>query len=224
MTGALQTGHSRTCPVTSFGLKSETGTLAADSILSPSLERVSPQNLSSEIFSSLSDAALVARLGEDPGALACLYDRYASLVYAIALRVLRETTAAEDVVNDVFLRLWRSPESFDEGRGKMASWLTVITRNRSLDVLRKRRGEADVPVEEAPPSAISTISPRYFAADFEKAQRIMNGLPAEQRKAIELAYFDGLSQSEISDRLGEPLGTVKSRIRLGMNALKKALS
>ena len=181
--------------------------------------------MAKEDLRSQSDSALVTQLGDEPDALACLYDRYGSLVYAIALRVLKETTAAEDVVNDVFLQLWKKPESFEEARGKLPSWLTVITRNKAVDILRKRRSETEITeIEDNGTAQLRTESPQYFSADFEKAQRLMNALPVEQKKALELAYLDGLTQSEISARLGEPLGTVKSRIRLGLNTLKKALA
>jgi RNA polymerase sigma-70 factor, ECF subfamily len=171
------------------------------------------------------DSRLIERMANgDHDAFAGIYDRYASLVYAVAVRVLQDRMAAEDVVSDVFLQLWRSPGSFDEQRGKLASWLAVITRNRAVDALRKRRVEREDPLEDAPPAQIAIADDSHYAADFQKAQKLMSALPAEQRRVLELAFLDGFTQSEISEKLGQPLGTVKSRIRNGLLALKKAMA
>ena len=170
------------------------------------------------------DGELISQLGDEPDALGYLYDRYGSLVYAIALRVTKDPTVAEDIVNDVFLQLWRKPSAFDETRGKLPSWLTVITRNKAVDQLRRMPIQPEIALEDAPQPDMASTAKTFFAADFEKARRIMNQLPAEQRAALELAYLDGLTQSEISTRLREPLGTVKSRIRIGLSVLRKALA
>lgn len=171
------------------------------------------------------DSRLIERMTNgDHDAFAEVYDRYASLAYAVAVRVLQDSMAAEDVVSEVFLRLWRNPGSFDEQRGKLAAWLTVITRNRAVDALRKRRGEREDQLEDAPPAQIAIASNSHYAVDFQKAQKLMAELPAEQRRALELAYLDGFTQSEISEKLGQPLGTVKSRIRNGLLTLKKAMA
>ncbi len=157
----------------------------------------------------------------DHGAMADLYDRYSSVVYAVALRVLGDTGAAEDVLQEVFLQLWRNPSAFDAARGSLASWLAVITRNRAIDSLRKRRPETDIE------DVVLSVAPDLAAeADrartAEKVRGLMGTMPAGQRGALEMAYWEGMSHSEIANKTGEPLGTVKTRIRAGLIALRKA--
>ena len=157
----------------------------------------------------------------DQGAMAQLYDRYSSIVYAVALRVLGDTGAAEDVLQEVFLQLWRNPGAFDSARGSLAAWLAVITRNRSIDVLRKRKPETDIEdviVSVAPDLASDADRTRVAA----KIRGVLSSMPSPQRSALEMAYFEGLSHSEIADKTGEPLGTIKTRIRAGLLALRKA--
>jgi RNA polymerase sigma-70 factor (ECF subfamily) len=157
----------------------------------------------------------------DQSALAELYDRYSSVVYAVALRVLGDTGAAEDVLQEVFLQLWRNPGAFDAARGNLASWLAVITRNRAIDFLRKRRPEKeieDVILSVAPDLAAE--ADRSRAA--QKIREVLGTMPAPQRSALEMAYFEGMSHSEIAGKTGEPLGTIKTRIRSGLIALRKA--
>jgi RNA polymerase sigma-70 factor, ECF subfamily len=157
----------------------------------------------------------------DQSALAELYDRYSSVVYAVALRVLGDTGAAEDVLQEVFLQLWRNPGAFDAARGNLASWLAVITRNRAIDSLRKRRPEKeieDVILSVAPDLAAE--ADRSRAA--QKVREVLGTMPAPQRSALEMAYFEGMSHSEIAGKTGEPLGTIKTRIRSGLIALRKA--
>ena len=152
-----------------------------------------------------------------------LYDRYSSIVYSIALRVLGDTGAAEDVLQEVFLQLWRNPGVFDSSRGNMAAWLAVIARNRAIDSLRKRRPEtdiADVVVSVEPDLAGDTERARAM----EKIRSVLGDMPAAQRSALEMAYFEGLTHTEISARTGEPLGTVKTRIRAGLLSLRKAFA
>jgi RNA polymerase sigma-70 factor (ECF subfamily) len=170
----------------------------------------------------LSDAALVSaiRSGED-SAMAKLYDRYSAVVYAVSLRVLGDTGAAEDVLQEVFLQLWRNPGLFDSSRGNLAPWLAVIARNRSIDVLRKRRPESDVE------DVVVSVEPD-MAGDADRAmamtrvRTVLGGMPEAQRSALEMAYFEGMSHSEIAAKTGEPLGTVKTRIRTGLLTLRKA--
>jgi RNA polymerase sigma-70 factor, ECF subfamily len=152
-----------------------------------------------------------------------LYDRYSSIVYSIALRVLGDTGAAEDVLQEVFLQLWRNPGVFDSSRGNMAAWLAVIARNRAIDSLRKRRPEADIAdvvVSVEPDLAGDTERARAM----EKIRSVLGDMPAAQRSALEMAYFEGLTHTEISARTGEPLGTVKTRIRAGLLSLRKAFA
>jgi len=168
------------------------------------------------------DLALVTGLKSgDQGAMAQLYDRYSSVVYAVALRVLGDTGAAEDVLQEVFLQLWRKPSAFDAARGSLGSWLAVITRNRAIDFLRKRRPETDIE------DVVLSVAPdmagdaeRSRAA--EKVRGVMGGMSPAQRSALEMAYWEGMSHTEIADKTGEPLGTVKTRIRAGLIALRKA--
>jgi len=157
----------------------------------------------------------------DESAMATLYDRYSGLVYAVALRVLGETGAAEDVLQEVFLQLWRNPAAFDSSRGNLGAWLAVIARNRAIDGLRKRRPEtdiADVVVSVEPDLAGEAERSRAL----EKVRAELNAMPAPQRKALEMAYFEGLTHVEIAAKSGEPLGTIKTRIRTGLQALRQA--
>ena len=166
-------------------------------------------------------ATVTAMKSGDQGALAELYDRYSSIVYAVALRVLGDTGAAEDVLQEVFLQLWRNPGAFDAARGSLGAWLAVITRNRAIDALRRRRPETDIEdvvVSVAPDLAAD--ADRSRAA--EKVRGVLGGMPAPQRSALEMAYFEGLSHSEIAAKTGEPLGTIKTRIRAGLITLRKA--
>ncbi len=166
-------------------------------------------------------AAVTALRSGDQSAMAALYDRYSSIVYSVALRVLGETGAAEDVLQEVFLQLWRNPGAFDAARGSLGAWLAVITRNRAIDALRKRRPEIDIE------DVVLSVAPD-LAGDAERARAaqkvrgVLGAMPAPQRAALEMAYFEGMSQSEIAARTGEPLGTIKTRIRAGLIALRKA--
>ena len=166
-------------------------------------------------------ATVTAMRSGDQSALAELYDRYSSVVYAVALRVLGDTGAAEDVLQEVFLQLWRNPGAFDAARGSLGAWLAVITRNRAIDALRRRRPETDIEdviVSVAPDLAAQ--ADRSRAA--EKVRGVLHAMPVPQRSALEMAYFEGMSHSEIASKTGEPLGTIKTRIRSGLIALRKA--
>ena len=174
-----------------------------------------------ELKGGASEASLVwAIRSGDESAMAALYDRYSSLVYAVALRVLGDTGAAEDVLQEVFMQMWRNPAAFDSSRGNLGAWLGVITRNRAIDGLRKRRPEtdiADVVVSVEPDMA----SDAERARAMEKVRGALSGMPGAQRTALEMAYFEGLTHTEIAAKTGEPLGTIKTRIRTGLQALRK---
>jgi len=166
-------------------------------------------------------ALLSAVRSGDESAMAELYDRYSAIVYSVSLRVLGDTGAAEDVLQEVFLQLWRHPGSFDASRGNLAPWLAVIARNRSIDALRKRRPETDIA------NVVVSVEPDLAgeaerAMAMTKVRSVLGEMPAAQRSALEMAYFEGLSHSEIAAKTGEPLGTVKTRIRSGLLALRKA--
>lgn len=155
-------------------------------------------------------------------AMALLYDRYSSVVYSVALRVLGETAGAEDVLQEIFMQLWRNPAAFDASRGNLAPWLAVIARNRALDLLRKRKPQTEI--EET----LISVEPDLAAeADRKrvatKIRSTLEQMPASQRSALEMAYFEGYSHSEISEKTGEPLGTIKTRIRSGLMLLRKAV-
>ena len=165
--------------------------------------------------------AVTAVKSGDQRAMAELYDRYSPVVYAVALRVLGDTMAAEDVLQEVFLQLWRNPGAFDAARGSLGAWLAVISRNRAIDALRKRKPETDIEdvvVSVAPD--LASQADRSRAA--EKVRGLLGAMPQSQRKALEMAYFQGLSHSEIANKTGEPLGTIKTRIRAGLITLRKA--
>jgi RNA polymerase sigma-70 factor (ECF subfamily) len=164
-------------------------------------------------------------------ALEVLYERYSTLVFSLGLRILRDPQLAEDVVQEVFIRLWRRPASYDPARGRFVSWLMSVSRNRALDeqrrVSRRLRAEEtdDDPAHELPTND-RFDDPQASVLLEELRRRVreaMTRLPPAQRQVIELAYFRGLTQVEIAQRTGEPLGTIKTRVRLGMNKLRVAL-
>ena len=173
------------------------------------------------------DEALMRRiLDGDEAALGTLYDRYGGLVYSIANRILRDTGAAEEVLQDIFHQIWRTAARFDFERGSLSAWLLVMARSRSIDRLRRR---SIVTTEEAEPSNMAlraewdletAAAQNQMIAQVRKA---LEALPEAQRQAMELAYFEGLTQTEIASRTGDPLGTVKTRIRAAIASLKKAL-
>ena len=165
--------------------------------------------------------AISAIRSGDQSAMAALYDRYSSIVYSVALRVLGDTGAAEDVLQDVFMQLWRSPGLFDSSRGSLGAWLAVIARNRAIDALRKRRPENDIEdVVISVETDLASEADRARAA--EKVRSVLGSMPAPQRAALEMAYFEGLTHTEIAAKTGEPLGTIKTRIRAGLTTLRKA--
>lgn len=173
------------------------------------------------------DSALVERImAGDEGALAALYDRYAGMLFAMLVRILRDTSAAEEVLQDLFLQLWRGASRFDASRGSLAAWLLVIGRNRALSRLRgKGRHETLADSEEfsieAVPSSGNLEDEVARMQLMERLRGAMAALPQEQREAVELAYFEGMTQTEIAARVGCPLGTVKSRVRAAMQTLKQ---
>lgn len=159
----------------------------------------------------------------DQGAMAALYDRYSSIVYSVALRVLQNTAAAEDVLQDIFMQLWRNPGAFDASRGNMAAWLAVIARHRAIDALRRRKPEEDfenVIVSVEPDLASEADRSRAMA----KVRTAFESMAPPQRSALEMAYFEGLTHAEIAQKTGEPLGTIKTRIRAGLLSLRKVLA
>jgi len=174
--------------------------------------------------STQDDASLLEQVRRgDESAMASLYDRYSNVVYSVALRVLRDPASAEDVLQEIFMQIWRHPESFVASRGSLGGWLAVVSRNRSIDALRRRR-----PTESVDEIVLAS---NYNLADeaerdgmMEKARGVIHDLPPEQRKTLEMAFFDGLAHSEIAEMTGDPLGTVKTRIRSALMTLRKAFT
>lgn len=175
------------------------------------------------------DAILVqSLLQQDVNAFEQLYDRHSRTVYSLVLRILQQAATAEEVVQDIFLQLWRNAASYDSERGPFVPWLLTLARNRALDHLRlkserQRRREDltdELPSVAAAPQYERELDERRRIA---RVRALMGGLQPQQKRAIELAYFEGLSHSEIAERLKEPLGTVKSWIRNGLLRLKEGL-
>ena len=170
------------------------------------------------------DAMLVGAIrAGDEQAMERIYDRYSAIVYSVALRVLGDTAAAEDILQEVFMQLWRSPDVFDASRGSLPGWLAVIARNRAIDSLRKRRPETDLT------EVVVSVEPDLagkadWSRALEKIRIALGGMPAPQRSVLEMAFFDGLTHTEIAEKTGEPLGTIKTRIRAGLVALRKAFN
>lgn len=170
------------------------------------------------------DATLLSAVRSgDEQAMGELYERYSGIVYSVALRVLGDTGAAEDTLQDVFMKLWRNPEVFDENRGGLAGWLAVITRNRAIDALRRRRPESDIDdvVVSVEPDMVREAD---WNRTLEKIRGTLAGMPSSQRSALEMAYFEGLTHTEIAQKTGDALGTIKTRIRAGLKILRNALN
>lgn len=176
-----------------------------------------------------SDEELVRRVAaKDEEALATLYARYRPLAFALAIRVVGDAGRAEDVLQDAFLAIWRKAGTYAPGRGSARTWLSSIVRNRAIDIVRASR-ERPVQDGEELLLGIHDTAPSVFdqvAASIDGAltHQALGELPTEQRQAISMAYFGGLSHSEIASRTGLPLGTVKSRVRLGIQRMRDAMT
>ena len=154
-------------------------------------------------------------------AMASLFDRYSKLVFSVGLRVLRDPAAAEDILQEVFMQIWRNPDSFTAARGSLGGWLAIVARNRSIDTIRRRRPTVDV--DDVPlASSFNLADEAERNSLMERARGVIHKLPLEQRKTLEMAFFDGLTHSEIAEMTGDPLGTVKTRIRSALLTLRKA--
>ena len=159
----------------------------------------------------------------DQRAMAEIFERYSRMAYSVALRVLNDTAQAEDVVQDVFFQVWEKPSAFAAERGSLPAWLAVVTRNRAIDALRKRR-PSDSIEEIAIASASDIFHQVEHSTMLEQVRGIMKGLPEEQRKSLELAFFSGMTHAEIAAQSGEPLGTIKTRIRTALISIRKAFA
>jgi RNA polymerase sigma-70 factor (ECF subfamily) len=179
----------------------------------------------------LADEELMPLIGEkDPEAFEVFYDRHGGVAYSLAYRIVGEKAAAEDVTQEAFISIWRSGARFDRARGSVRSWMLSIVRNRAIDALRSRAGKApkltfddDAVLEQRPAEELTDDEAmrRETATEIRGA---LGELPGEQSRVIELAYFGGFSQSEISRMLGVPLGTVKGRMRLGLEKIRGELA
>jgi len=161
-------------------------------------------------------------------ALQELYDRYRVMAYSIAFRITSDASLAEDVVQDAFLGVWRNASRYAEGRGSVKTWVLAIVHHRAVDAVRRRRPTTELPEREDVPPPQLTLPDVWadVAAGLDRAEiaAALETLSPAQREAIELAYWGGLTQQEIAERTGAPLGTVKSRVRLGLLALRRALT
>jgi RNA polymerase sigma-70 factor (ECF subfamily) len=179
----------------------------------------------------LADEELMPLIGaKDPEAFEVFYDRHGGVAYSLAYRIVGEKAAAEDVTQEAFISIWRSGARFDRARGSVRSWMLSIVRNRAIDTLRSRAGKApkltfdDDAILEARPAEERTDEEAMRHETATEVRGALGTLPGEQSKVIELAYFGGFSQSEIAQMLGVPLGTVKGRMRLGMEKIRGELA
>ena len=173
---------------------------------------------------------LAAMASGDKTALAGLYDSLSRPLYSLALRVTNDSSEAQDIIQDVFLQMWNKASSYDSSRGSVFGWAATLTRNRAIDRVRMRKRRAELLAESGPELQPAPIAGESDSAASlwlqEKAGAVraaLTQLAPEQRKAIELAFFSGLTQLEIADRLKEPLGTIKARIRRGLLKLRETL-
>ena len=177
---------------------------------------------------AISDERIIDLLGQSsPEGIEMLFDQYGRLAFSLALRILGDAGAAEDVVQESFLSIWRRGTSYRPERGSLRTWVCSIVHHRAIDGLRGRaaRGRQDLPIEAAPARSEVADTWEAVAAELERQdiRRLLDRLPAEQRQTLELAYYGGYSQSEISSLLGVPLGTVKGRARMALRKLRDAL-
>jgi RNA polymerase sigma factor (sigma-70 family) len=167
--------------------------------------------------------ALVARAEED--ALSELYERFGRVAYGLALRILRDPTLAEDAVQEGFLAVWRSASRFVAERANASTWILTLVHRRAVDIVRREQPRRTEPLEEAPPAlAPDTEEQAWLRLQRGRVQAALKALPDKQREALELAYYGGFTQSELASRLGEPLGTIKSRMFSGLAHLRELLA
>ncbi len=168
------------------------------------------------------DRMLLERVqARDQGAMAEIFDSYSRMAYSVALRVLKDPAQAEDVMQDVFFQVWQNPRAFAPERGSLGAWLAVVVRNRSIDAMRKRR-PSDSVEDVVLASGTDVAREVERSTMIERVRGVLNNLPPEQRESLELAFFNGMTHAEIADEKGEPLGTVKTRIRTALTTLRKA--
>jgi RNA polymerase sigma factor (sigma-70 family) len=174
----------------------------------------------------LSDEALIALVARaDESALAELYDRFGQVGYGLALRIVRDRALAEDAVQEAFLAVWRTAGRFVPERAKASTWILTLVHRRAVDVVRREQLRRAEPLEAASePSGNVTENEAWLSLQRARVQEALRRLPDQQREALELAYYGGFTQSELADRLGEPLGTIKSRMFAGLSRLRELLA
>lgn len=175
----------------------------------------------------LSDEALISLVASsDDTALAELYDRFGRVAYGLALRILRDEALAQDAVQEAFLALWRSADRFLAERAKASTWILTLVHRRAVDLVRREERRRGEPLESAPEPVSSATAEDEATLDFQRrvVQEALKRLPVEQREALELGYYGGLTQSEVAERLGQPLGTIKSRMFAGLSRLRDLLA
>lgn len=185
-----------------------------------------PTPLRASSLAELPDADLLGEAARgELGGLAALYDRYASLLLGMAHRMLGNESMAEDLVQDVFMEVWRNAHAFDASRGSVRTWLLVRLRSRALDRLRSAQVRREVTVDDVSPrEPVPTVEDPELSPDRAQVRAAIEQLPEDQRLVIELAYFHGLSSSEIAEHMGSPIGTVKSRTAAALSKLRAAMS
>ena len=180
----------------------------------------------------LTDEQLMTRAANgDPAALEALYDRYASAVMGLAMKIMADRATAEEIVQETFWRAWRKADSFRAGRGPFPGWLFGIARNLSIDIWRRRQtrpqpafdGDDEQRIDLVPDPEADVAESAWLAAKHSQVRAAMADLPPAQRQVIELAYFQGLTRQEIAEAIGEPLGTIHTRARLGLQKLRESL-
>jgi RNA polymerase sigma factor (sigma-70 family) len=177
----------------------------------------------------LSDEALLALVSRgDDAALGQLYDRYGRIAYGLALRIVRDRALAEDAVQEGFLAVWRSAGTFRAEHGKPSTWILTLVHRRAVDLVRREERRRADPIDEVaqhdPAGSEATDEEAWLRAQRQVVQEALRKLPPDQREAIELAYYGGFTQSELAERLGQPLGTIKSRMFAGLRRLRELLA
>jgi RNA polymerase sigma-70 factor, ECF subfamily len=178
-------------------------------------------------FAHLSDEAVVALVARsDQEALAELYDRFGRVAYGLALRMLRDEKLAEDAVQEGFLTAWRNADRFMPERAKASTWLLTLVHRRAVDLVRReeRRRTEPLPERSEPAATESAEDDAWLRFERERVQAALQQLPDQQREALELAYYGGFTQSELAERLGQPVGTIKSRMFSGLSRLRELLA
>ena len=182
-------------------------------------------------YQGLTDLELLEHISnQDRDALATLYERFGRRVFSLAVRILSDSVSAEEVTQDVFMSVWRRGATYVSKKGKFTTWLFSIAHNRTIDELRKRRRDLSRTNDDIDDhfnlksGDVSPADATVAQSEYAKIRAAMEDLPEEQKNVVELSYFKGLTQTEIAEKTGQPLGTVKTRMRLALKKLRKALS